>query len=126
METFPFMKHTPEVVYPESSARVKFGRGYQFASAPRGPDQISYVLHFAAMFFFETEPGTFDLVKQPTINMAKMVQFYETHRLYKPFTYPLAGFGNKTVRFDEPLKFKMKEDGHGQTEPFQTKLILLP
>lgn len=126
MQTFSFLKHVPEIVYPESSARVKFGRGYQFASRPRGPDQINYVLHFTAMFFWESAPGVFDTSINPTINMAKLIEFYEEHRLYEPFIYPLAGFGDKTVRFDEPLKFKMKENGRGQTDPFQIKLILQP
>lgn len=124
--TFNFPYHTLGVKYPESGARVSFGRGYQFASKPKGPDQLQYTLDFPAMFFFENPLGTFDLVTRPEINMQVLVNFYEAHRLYEPFYYPHPVLGNVTVRFDEPLEYKVVPNGWGRVEPFSIKLITQP
>lgn len=126
MQTFTFMKHTLEVQYPESSAKVKFGRGYTFVSKPRGADQILFILHFKAMWFWFTNPTTYDKTKNPTINMAVLEDFYNAHKLYEPFIYPHQTLGNVTVRFDQPLKYKLVEGGNGQVEPFQLTLITQP
>ena len=126
MATFNFPYHVLTVEYPESSARVKFGRGYEFASAPRGPDQVTYTLSFEAMFFFEDPPGTYDLTEQPVINMAVLENFYIVHKLYTPFLYPHPVLGNLTVRFAEPLSYKIAKNGRGRVEPFTIKLITQP
>lgn len=127
MQTYTFDKYVLETEYPESGARVRFGRGYEFASRPRGPDQVEYVLHYEAMFFyFLTNSTTLDLTKNTTINMALMEQFYQNHKLYEPFVFPHPSKGNLTVRFREPLKFKVVKGGRGQVEPFSVRLIQQP
>lgn len=119
METFNFPFHTVEDEYPASSATLKFGGGYQFASKPRGPDQITFKLNFKAMWFGSAPNAQ--------TNMQLLVDFYEAHRLYEPFIYPHPRRGNLTVRFSKPLNVpKGVEKGGGQTDPFQLELILQP
>ena len=126
LEVYTFSKHTLAVKYPESSANTKFGRGYSFASKPKGPDQIEYTLNYDGMWFFFTNPTTYDLIKHPSINMRLLEQFYHRHRMYEPFTYPHDTEGNLTVRFAAPLEYNILKGGNGQVEPFSVKLILLP
>lgn len=127
METFDFPFHTVEDEYPASSTTMKFGGGYQFASKPTGPDQITFKLNFKAMWFYEGPPGTVDATSNPKINMQKLIEFYEAHRLYEPFEYPHPRRGTLTVRFAKPLKVPdYVEKGRGQLQPFSVDLILLP
>lgn len=126
MAVFNFPYHYLDVEYPESSVQVSYGRGYQFASAPRGPDQVTYILNFDTMVFFESPPGVLDLVTRPTLNMGVLEAFYNTHKLYLPFEYPHPVLGNLDVRFAEPLKYRIKKGGRGATEPFSLKIITLP
>lgn len=111
METFPFLKHTIAIRYPESSATVKYSRGYEFASKPKGLDQLTLTLNYAGMFWFLNPNGTLDKVSNPTINMALLVDFYESKRLYEKFLYDCPGRGLLTVRFSKPLEWKLKENG---------------
>ena len=126
METFNFPLHTLSVKYPDSSVKVQFGKGYEFASAPRGPDQVEYTLEFDAMFFFESSPGVLDKVTRPTVNMAVLEDFYQLVKLYTKFIYPHPTLGNLTVRFGEPLAYKVAKNGKGRVEPFSIKLVLQP
>ncbi len=134
MKTFDFPMHVLEVEYPESSVKVKYGRGYEFASRPRGPDQVIYILHFTGMWFFMDRDGfpplgataILDYNKLPQINMARLERFYQEHRLYEPFWYPHPVLGNQRVRFDEPLKYKIEENGHGKVEAFSVRLLTQP
>lgn len=122
MQTFNFPFHTWTTKYPESSAKVQFGRGYEFASKPKGPDQILYTLHFRTMVFFTNPYGELDLEADPRINMAVMEKFYEDHRLYEPFIYPHLTKGDLTVRFNKPLEFRLSEAGLGTVDSFTVEL----
>ena len=118
METFDFPFHTVSDEYPVSSTTIKLGGGYQFASKPRGPDQILFKLSFKAMWF-----GTLNA----QIDMQAMIDFYEAHRLYEPFEYEHPTRGLVVVRFSKPLVVpKGIEGGGGQTEPVSIELILQP
>lgn len=105
---------------------MTFGRGYEFASKPKGPDQLTYTLAFRGMFFFLTPEGAFDLTPRPTINMAVLEAFYQRHRLYEKFLYPHPALGDLTVRFDTPLEYKIAENGNGTVEPFSIVLLTQP
>lgn len=126
MAVFTFPNHTLEVAYPESSAKVRFGKGWEFASAPKGPDQVVYTLNFAAMFFYQNSNGTYNKALNPTINMAVLEDFYILHKLYTKFTYVHPALGNITMRFSQPLSYKIKENGRGSTEPFSLQLTSQP
>lgn len=78
METFIFPYHLLSEEYPESSDKVKFGNGWEFASAPRGPDQILFTLSFPVMWFYETTSGSkvLDLTKNANRNMGNLIAFY--------------------------------------------------
>ncbi|MES0134513.1 hypothetical protein NKJ88_06055 [Mesorhizobium sp. M0016] len=126
MDTFNFPMHTLAAKYPESSAKMTFGRGYEFASKPKGPDQLTYTLAFKGMWFFLNSNGTLDLATRPTLNMAVLENFYVAHRLYEKFIYPHPALGNVTVRFDVPLDYKIMEGGNGLVEPFTIQLLTQP
>jgi hypothetical protein len=126
METFDFPLFTWTVRYPESSSKVKFGRGYEFASKPKGPDQVTYILHFKTMKFFESAPGVVSTTVQPKINIARLEEFYLRHKLYEKFILPLPGKGNLTVRFAKPLDYKVAENGQGTVDSFQLEFLTQP
>lgn len=126
METFDFPYFTWTVRYPESSAKVKFGRGYEFASAPKGPDQVTYILHFKTMKFFETSPGLVSTTIQPKINIARLEAFYNVHKLYEKFVVNIPGKGNLVVRFVKPLEYKVAENGQGTVDAFTLELLTQP
>lgn len=126
MRKFTFDKYVLEVKYPESSGRVRYGAGYTFATRPRGPDQVEYLLHFSAMWFYFLPDGTQDTTKQPSINMALLEQFYIEHRLYEKFIFLHPSLGPQVVRFDQPLEYKILENGNGQVEPFTISLVVQP
>lgn len=98
---FPF--HQPSDEYPDSSLSIRLGRGYEFASAPKGPDQMTYNLKFQAMFFFVDTLGTVNLDPQPQLNARALQLFYESVRMYTPFVYPHPIRGNQLCRFSKPF-----------------------
>lgn len=126
METFNFPYHVYETIYPESSVKIQFGRGYEFATDPDGPDQVRYMLHFQLMKFFLNSDGTINRTIYPDLNMAKLIDFYETHRLSKKFLYKHPVYGQKVVRFSQPLRYKGLEKGSGAVEPFTLEFTLQP
>ncbi|RUU74357.1 hypothetical protein [Mesorhizobium sp. M7A.F.Ca.MR.362.00.0.0] len=127
MQTFDFPYHLVEDTYPSSSTVIQFGGGYQFATKPRGPDQIGFKLSFKAMWFFERSPGVVDHDREPQRNMQCMQNFYEAHRLYEPFYYPHPRRGLVKVRFAKPLQVpKGVEKGDGATEQVNIEFILQP
>ncbi|WP_181176982.1 MULTISPECIES: hypothetical protein [unclassified Mesorhizobium] len=127
MQTFDFPFHTVADEYPQSSTVIQFGGGYQFATKPNGPDQITFKLAFKAMWFFESSPGVVDAVREPQRNMQCLQDFYEAHRLYEPFNYPHPRRGLVKVRFSKPLQVpKGVEKGNGQTEQVNVEFILQP
>ncbi|MBN9551300.1 MAG: hypothetical protein J0H31_21145 [Alphaproteobacteria bacterium] len=114
MQTFDFPFHLVEDQYPQSSTVIQFGGGYQFATKPNGPDQITFKLTFKAMWFYERSPGVVD-------------RDYEAHRLYEPFYYPHARRGLVVVRFAKPLQIpKGVEGGNGQLEQVNLEFTLQP
>ena len=127
--------------YPKNSATVQFGNGYQFASAPVGPPQLTFHLDFTAMAWFTLgiPDGPVDRTYSPPtipgINIAALIDFYEAHQLYTTFTYPHPTRGNVTVRFARPLVTPKNITGalglhyehYGHVvEPFTIDLILQP
>ncbi|WP_246806995.1 hypothetical protein [Ensifer sp. ENS04] len=126
METFDFPYFTWTVRYPESSTKVRFGRGYEFASKPKGPDQVTYILHFKTMKFFEASPGVVSTTIQPKINIARLEAFYNAHLLYEKFVVNIPGKGNLTVRFAKPLEYKVAENGQGTVEAFTMEVLTQP
>jgi phage-related protein len=126
METFDFPYFTWTTRYPESSTKVRFGRGYEFASKPKGPDQVSYILHFKTMKFFTNSAGTVVTTTLPKINIAKLEAFYNAHKMYEKFLLNIPGKGTLTVRFSKPLEYKVAENGQGTVEPFTLEVLTQP
>ncbi len=135
--TFDFPYHRVRDLYP-AGATTQFGKGYEFAARPRGPDQIIFALSFKAMWFFQ-DPNTMlfknDVV--PKLNVLSLVQFYETVRMYDTFTYPHPFRGNVICRFSKPLQTPALADKPGeiggvsgyrahQADPFEIELKLQP
>jgi hypothetical protein len=129
METFNFPYHTPSWDYPKGTA-VKFGRGYTFSVKPQGPLQRTFKLNFkGGMRWFVNLDGTINATTQPTMNMKRLVDFYEAHLTWKTFVYPHPVFGNVLVKFDPDSPFNVPEPlsgGSGQTESFTLQLIEQP
>lgn len=137
MQTFDFPYHRVTDEYPESSMILRFGRGYAFASKPRGPDQLVFHLEFPAMYWFTQADGTIDRTIKGQLNFAKLQDFYEYHRMYEPFTYVHGSRGSLTCRFSKPIppvkgineavmwEPTLSRNRHA-VDPFSVDLILQP
>lgn len=124
---FEYPYHHAYDIYPNSSVKVQFGNGYQYATGASGADQIIITLKFKAMKYFLDEDGVPDASVTPELNMLNLQNFYEEHRLSKPFVYSHQTRGLIFVRFESPLQCpKVREGGFGVTEEFEVKLIYQP
>ncbi|PZP71764.1 hypothetical protein [Methylorubrum populi] len=144
LERFNFPFHSPNDEYPGGST-IKFGRGYRFAAQPPGPDEIITHLAFPAMFVLNVNAGDAPhRTALPTFNIFALQDFYERHRMFKPFLYPHASRGEVIVRFDKPLimpkaiktspgevgAIQDQETGvvyrAHQVEPFELQMLIQP
>lgn len=142
MDTFDFPYSTPQDEYP-TGATVKFGRGYSFASAPDGPDEVTVHLNFPAMFAFQAVfNGPFDPTVEPQLNIHALEDFYKAHRMYLPFYFQHSRLGQVICRFNKPLVMpKPVKSSPGefgtyawggktwrsfQMEPFDIELLMQP
>lgn len=126
MAVYNFPTFSLETQYPESSQKMSFGKGWEFASRPKGPDQTIYVLHYAGMMYFINSSGDVSLGIRPTINIHALDAFYKEHRMWKIFDFPHPDGRTLQCRFHKPLQWKIKEGGRGLVEPFTVQLILQP
>lgn len=126
MATFPFPYFSVGDEYPESSTKVRFGRGYSFTSAPKGPDQIMFILSFEGMWFFVDEAGDVDETIEADRNMKALIDWYELYRCHAPFDFEHPLHGLVSVKFDKPLAWKLVKNGRGLVEPFEIRLELQP
>lgn len=125
LQTFNFPYHTFRTEYPESGTRVQLGGSYIFTAPPDGPDLRRITLNFPVMFYYLQSDGvTIDTTTNPTYNMAVLEAFYNTHKMYKSFTYPHPVYGNMTVKFFTPLRTPEGiPGGRGATKDFTIELI---
>jgi hypothetical protein len=109
--SFSFPYHVPITEYPESSRSISFGGGYQFASKPVGPDQLTFRLQFEVMFYITNSAGVAQRALLPQLNILTLEDFYKTHRLFGTFTYAHPTEGTVTCRFAKPFVLPAPEKG---------------
>jgi hypothetical protein len=78
------------------------------------------------MMFFTDEVGRVVTGVQPKINVARLEEFYQKHRLFEKFILPIPGKGLLTVRFSKPLKYRVAENGNGTVESFELEVLTQP
>ncbi len=105
---------------------MKFGRSWEFTTAPKGPDQVTYTLKFETMKFFMDGAGQVEDTTEPAYNIHRLDLFYQRHRMWKRFIFPLPGHGNLTVRFSKPFQYDLTKGGEGTVDPFQLEFITQP
>lgn len=132
---FPYYRHSDK--YPESSVTMKFGRGYQFASKPKGPDQIICELEYPHMFWMQ-DPITNEFRDDVNLqlNIKALISFYEAHRLYEKFWFDHPTRGVTVWRFNKPLETPKRIGDNAvfgingylahQVDGFSVELILQP
>lgn len=116
MDTFNFPYHQVTHVYPKGDS-FKFGKGFEFSSAPQFPVQRRFTLSFPTLVW-----GSADA----QLSMNAMITFYEAHYTNTAFIYPHPAFGNITVKFaaDVPLDVpKTLPGGGGSTDAFTLVLV---
>lgn len=124
MAEFDFPYHTVETQNPESSVLIQLGGGYQFTTPPTAPDQRTFVLHFPAMKYFTNSLGDLDETITPSLNMFRLIKFYQTYKTYKSFDYTHPVYGLLKVRFSKPLvEPEVLKGGFGITKDFEVNLI---
>ncbi len=126
MENFDFPYHVTGLAFPDTSGRMKFGKGYEFASRAKGPPQKIYKLSFSGMQAFTNTVGVVNPTINPQRNILMLKAFYERHECWKTFQYNHPEEGTVTVRFNKPLEYNYKRAGLGAVEDFTIELILQP
>lgn len=127
METFDFPYHTVETDNPDSGYRVQLGGSYVFTTPPTDPDQRTFTLRFPVMKFFLNGSGVLDSTIKPEINMKRLIDFYQNHKLYKSFQYNHPIHGLLVVKFNKPLKEPEGiVNGDGATKEVTIELIETP
>jgi hypothetical protein len=127
LEDFDFPYHTFETVNPETGFRGKFGGSYLFTATPDSPDQRMFKLGFQAMQFFTDSDGSLNSATEPAINMKRLIDFYQTHKLHKSFNYNHPVYGIVEVKFNKPLpEPKGAGFGYGVVEAFEVELVEIP
>lgn len=129
METFSFPYHVPTHAYPKGDS-FKFGRGYEFSSAPALPIQRRFKLFFNAMiWYFDAVTGAADNSTDPELNMMALMEFYERHLTHKKFIYEHEIFGTLIVKFASDVPFEVPksiQNSGGVVEPFELVLVEQP
>jgi hypothetical protein len=103
MQTFDFFHKVGPVEYPAGSAKIRFGDGYEFASKPRGKDQLIFTLKFENMFYYIDVGNEVSRWHRYQTNMLMLTAFYEAHKMYEKFQYFHHIHGLQTCRFYQPL-----------------------
>lgn len=71
--------------------------------------------------------GVLDKTKEPEINMARLEQFYDLHKLHATFTYNHPVYGELMCRFNKPLKVpEGTPGGQGFVPNIEVELIEMP
>lgn len=112
MQIFPFENHKRNFKYLPNSNSIELGNGYEFVSKPRSPMLRQFTLTFTGFRYYFDENGNID--KETNAyrdNVAALHEFYESVGTWETFIYPDEQFGNKTVRFSEPMDAP-QTDGH--------------
>lgn len=127
METFDFPYHSMRVKYPEGQV-MHFGRGYSFGTKPLLPVARTFILHFNTMrWFLDTDGITPISSTEPQVNLLKLLEFYDTHQMWKRFVYPSQLYGNTTVRFGTPFETPyVVGSGQGWSKDFEIQLVEQP
>ena len=126
MAKFNFPYHTFSTEYPESSFRAQLGGGYQFSAPPSAPDQRIIKLKFPAMRYY-MKGMSIDRDREPLLNLALMVDFYELHRMHATFEYDHPVYGTMMVSFNKPLKVpEGTKGGDGIVEGIEIEFIERP
>lgn len=122
-----FMVHRCKVEYINNSINVEFGGGYSFSADGPYPVLRRYILTFKGyQFYMKTVNRTevLDKEKNKSINnMGALDDFYNRHLCYKTFIYNHPIYGERLVRFAEPLVIPdIIEKSHGVVEEFSVTL----
>lgn len=128
MEIFDFPYHTYETENPDSSVRVQLGGSYVFTSPPSDPDQRIITLKFPMMkYYLDPTTDEVDPTIEPSLNMFRLIQFYQNHKLFKSFQYLHPIHGMLEVRFNKPLPEPQGiKGGDGAVESFDVVLVEQP
>lgn len=127
MAVFDFPYHTFSTERPsDNSFRLKLGGSYQFSAPPSAPDQRIFKLKFAALKYFLIN-GNIDRASIPEINLGRLEEFYDLHKLHATFTYPHPVYGEVSVSFNKPLIIpEGTKGGNGIVENIEVEFIERP
>ncbi len=127
LQVFNFPYHTVETENPDSSFRGQFGGSYVFTSPPTDPDQRLFNLNFPTMKFYVDAEGAIDNAINPLINMMKLIEFYQFHKLHQSFQYTHPVHGLMEVKFNKPLKEPEGiANGDGAVKEFSVQFVEIP
>ena len=126
-EVFDFPFHTFETKYVDDGDQGRLGKGWSFATKPNAPVQRTFVLNFQGMRYITSPGGSRDLLTDPQLNMGRMEDFFQRHRLYQPFFYDHPFWGRQRVRFQRPIEVpRGVVGGSGVLQAFDVNLIEFP
>lgn len=127
LEDFDFPYHSFSTENPESGFRGTMGGSYVFTSEPTDPDQRRITLNFSTMKYYVDEDDEITEDIEPQLNMFRLINFYQRHKLYKSFHYQHPVYGELEVKFNKPLvEPEVVPGGFGAVKAFAIELIEIP
>lgn len=124
--TFDFApnSHVAEEIPPEEPEVISMN-GWDFTAKPSIPYRAKFKLTLTGMrWYFNSDGTAYDTTTNPTLNAARLLQFYKTNRRFGTFTYPHEAYGDLTCRFALPVQLpKALPDSGGLLPPFEVVLI---
>ncbi len=123
-QTFPFPYFIFAQSYPETSAQIKFGSGFTFASSPSGPPQRRFKLRLEGFKWYRYPEGGVDVFTNARLNVGKLEEFYRSVEMWKPFIFLHPQHGPILVRFSKPLDIPyMIKGGMGTVDPIEVEFL---
>lgn len=115
-ETFDFKFFTENTEYKDESRAIKMGGGWEYTVEPLVADPRVFHLQFGALVWYTNMVDGREVVDiniEPDTNAGRMDDFYNRHRLHKPFYFNHPRYGVTKVRFEAPLDLGQPVENSG-------------
>lgn len=127
LQTFNFPYHNVgDIEYPQNTTKFDLGGGYFFAEEPVDPIARTFKIEMTGMQYYLDSNGAIDSTSNPTMNIMKLIEFYEAHGVHQEFNYSHWAFGTLKVKFKTPLKVPKPEGNTGIIPDFTIELQEVP
>jgi hypothetical protein len=125
LQEFDFCKHSRVIkeLAPEEAGTINMG-GWDFSAKPVHPYRRSFVVKLHGLRWYVDSAGGYDYTLDSEHNAARLLKFYEKHRLFAPFVLNHETYGRIECRFKSQVNIEPAiGNSGGLIEAFDVTLI---